>query len=143
MCYFKKDGGFVFAAVVPKPPNCLRISYLYFFSRRRCGPKRRKSCRDDSGDDSDATSGVGGAITHGDGYGHGGRKVLNSREQQFLAKFYSSVNKFIPMTCLTVIRDAMNPLPLDVIRGISSTEVRLAGRVGSAGVGGGEGACLC
>lgn len=101
---------------------------IVFSHSRRCGPKRRKSCRDDSGDDSDATSGAGGTMTHGDGnYGHGGRKVLNTREQQFLTKFYGTVNKFIPMTCLTVIRDAMNPLPLEVMPGVSTTEVRFSG----------------
>lgn len=52
-------------------------------------------------------------------------KVLTLRERQFLAKFYNSVNKFIPMTCHTVLRDAMNPLPLDVIDGVTASEVNL------------------
>ncbi|CAN0350008.1 unnamed protein product, partial [Ectocarpus fasciculatus] len=84
--------------------------------RRRCGPKRRKlSSREDSDDD-------GGSFTGHLGEGGAGFRVLTSREQEFLAKFYGSVNKFIPLTCLTVIRDAMNPLPLDVVPGLAASE---------------------
>ncbi|CAM9268884.1 unnamed protein product [Ectocarpus sp. 6 AP-2014] len=96
-----------------------RGSECVYREKKRCGPKRRKlSSRDDSDDDGSH----GGSFAGHLGEGGAGVRVLTSREQEFLAKFYSSVNKFIPLTCLTVIRDAMNPLPLDVVPGLAASE---------------------
>lgn len=44
-------------------------------------------------------------------------------KKRFPNERFFSVNKFIPLTCLMVIRDGMNPLPLDVVPGISASEV--------------------
>ncbi|CBJ27453.1 conserved unknown protein [Ectocarpus siliculosus] len=96
-----------------------RGSECVYREKKRCGPKRRKlSSRDDSDDDGNHVGSVAGHL----GEGGAGFRVLTSREQEFLAKFYSSVNKFIPLTCVTVIRDAMNPLPLDVVPGLAASE---------------------
>lgn len=91
-------------------------------SYRRCGPKRRRSTREESEDDSDAPA-TGGSE---DGRFLSTHKILTSRERQFIAKFYNCVNKFIPMTSHTVLRDAMNPLPLNVIDGFVPSEVSLS-----------------
>ena len=63
--------------------------------------------------------------------------ILHRHKTQRKLRF--SVNKFIPLTCLTVIRDAMNPLPLEVMPGVSTTEVRFFRGLRGMGVAGGKG----
>lgn len=60
--------------------------YVLCPPHRRCGPKRRKlSSRDDSDDDGSHGGSSAGHL----GEGGAGFRVLTSREQEFLAKFYS------------------------------------------------------
>ncbi|CAM9515696.1 unnamed protein product [Pylaiella littoralis] len=105
--------------------RCLRRgSECVYREKKRCGPKRRKSASTHESDDDGSNNGGdngNSTLYLGEG-GGGGLRVLTVREQGFLSKFFSSVNKFIPLTCITVIRDAMNPLQLDIVDGITPTE---------------------
>ncbi|CAM9723035.1 unnamed protein product, partial [Discosporangium mesarthrocarpum] len=103
----KCDGGHPCKRCVRKELTCI------YREKLRCGPKRRRYERDEEDDDN-------GVLWVSSSDNRLRARILSGQEREYLKTFCKSVNKSIPITSMIVVRDAMNPLPLEVLEATAS-----------------------
>ncbi|CAM9635704.1 unnamed protein product, partial [Choristocarpus tenellus] len=94
-----------------------RRSPCVYREKRRCGPKRRRPTKENEEEEDKGVLWVSLSDNRLRA------RILSSSERDYLGTYCRSVNKFITITTMTVIRDAMNPLPMDFLdEGITLSE---------------------